>query len=189
MNNSPSQYIVFRDAHGLSTDIEGIKPFIKPEVWDSCVAYGWINRNQSESFAFRRVSAEFRSADLMDLFHLVNDFPLININMVEPEILRPLVTRPDFKIEKPEEKMEKLKNRLLLGPVSISDISSLLDTPKTNSIFDYLGTKTAFWRISFRLYPRITASGIVAAIPDKYGEKQDIEKYVLIDRTIEYEYD
>jgi hypothetical protein len=189
LNNSASQFIIFRNMRGLSADLESLKPYIKAEAWDSCVSYGWINRNQSESFAFRHARQEFKSIDIMDLFPLVNDFPLININMVSPDILNPLILRPDFKIEKPEEKIEKLKNRLLIGPVSIPDISSLLNTPVTNPVFDYLGTKTTFWEISFRLRPRIMAKGIVGAIPDKYGERQDIQEYVLIDRTIRYEYE
>jgi hypothetical protein len=189
VNNTSSQYINFRNTRGLSTDLESLKPYIKPESWDSCVAYGWINIRQSDSFAFRCASKEFSSENLINLFPLVNDFPLMNINMIRPEMVNPLIERPDFKIEKPREKIEKLKNRLLSGPLSISDISSILEIPVTNALFDYFGTKTTFWKITFRQRSRMTVSGILAAIPDKYGERQEIEKYVLIDKRIQYEYE
>jgi hypothetical protein len=179
--NNASQYIRFRNGRGLSTDLEPARNLIRSEAWDSCVAYGWINGRQTDSYAFRQVSAAFKSTDADKLFPLVNDFPLINVNMVNPDMLSPLIAMPGFKIEKPDEKMKKLKERLAVGPVSVSEISSILNVPYTNAIFDYLGTKTAFWKFSLTVKAGAVLSGVIAAIPEKYGERQEIKEYRLLD--------
>jgi hypothetical protein len=187
VSGNAAQYIGFRNSRGISTDREPLKPFIRQEAWDSCVSYGWINLTHTGSYAFRQAIREFGSSQADGLFPLVNGFPLINVNTVDPDMLAPLITRPAFKIEKPDEKMRNLKDRLMVRPVSVADISSLLNISVTNPIFSYLGTKTAFWGISLRIPPRMRIEAVLAAIPDRYGERQDIDKYVLIDRSIQYE--
>jgi hypothetical protein len=185
---NPSRYIAARDEKGLSTDLERLKPLINPEAWESCAAYGWLNRRHTDSFAFRAISSSFGTTNNDELFPLVNDFPLINVNMVNPDILAPLIRRPGFKIEKPEEKARALKEKILSGPLGIDDISSTLNINSSNDIFCYLGTKTAFWKITLLFRPGITVEAVVAAIPERYGEKQGIDRYALVDWSMTYEY-
>jgi hypothetical protein len=180
--HNASRYIVMRNNRGLSTDIQPLRELIKPEAWDICVSYGWINISHIDSFAFRYVSEKFKTTQANKLFPIVNEFPLININMVNPDILSPLINRPAFGIEKPIEKMELLKERLLSKPVILADISSILGVPKSNSIFTYLGTKTTFWKIHLNIRKKLTVEIIIAAIPDKNnGDVQKITEYALID--------
>jgi hypothetical protein len=188
LNNSASGFIAFRNIYGLSDDKAIWKPYIKEEVWDSCVSYGWIHQSQLDSFAFKTAASSYSMTAAESLFPLVNDFPLMNVNMVKPEALIPLITRPFFKIEKPAEKAETFKNKLLQGPVTASDISSFLEIPSGHALFNYLGTKTAFWKLRLKYKPDMYAEAIVACIPKKNGVFQEIAEYKLIDRTISYDY-
>jgi hypothetical protein len=182
-----ANFIAWRETNGLSTDKNKWRLFLKEEALRSCVSYGYIHDTQTDSFAFRSVSRSFNNATSDQLFPLVNGFPLININMAPVEILSPLIRRPSFKIEKAELKLETLENKLLQGPVMISDISSFLDIPKDHALFGYLGTKTAFWEIVFQYRPGMYVTAVVAAVPVKDGEIQEIDEYRLIDRSIHYE--
>jgi hypothetical protein len=188
LDKSPHQYIRIRDERGLSTDLDRLKPLINSEAWDSCVAYGWLNSRHTDSFAFRAISNSFGTSDRDALFPLVNEFPLINVNMAAPDILAPIVMRGEFKIKNPKEKMGLLKDKLLSGPLGVDDIASALDIKTTSDIFCYLGTKTSFWKINLLFRPGITVEIIVAAVPKRRGGKQEIDRYELVDWSMEYEY-
>jgi hypothetical protein len=182
INNSSSDFIRWRNANGLSQTTGRWRNFVKRESFDACVSYGWISTANIESFAFRTVGLFWGISDSTRLFPLINDFPLMNVNMINPDIIRPLVMRADFKIEKPLEKFEMFRSKLQAGPVIDSDIASIINIPYTHPIFQYLGTKTAFWKISLE-FPRAGfLEGIIAAIPLKNGKRQEIEEYRLIDR-------
>lgn len=181
--NTGALFTAWRNANGLSVSKNKWREFIKEEVWDSCVSFGWLHKDDTESFAFRCISKSFDTAIPDKLFPLVNDFPRMNVNMVQGEMIRPLILRPSFKIEKPEEKTEALITKLSSGPVLHADISSTLKIPVSHPLMGYLGTKTSFWRIRFTTHPSLTVEAIVAAIPKKNGAVQEIESYRLVDRS------
>jgi hypothetical protein len=182
INNSSSDFIRWRNANGLSQTTGKWRNFVKRESFDACVSYGWIPAANTESFVFRTVSLSWGVSDITSLFPLVNDFPLMNVNMINPDIIKPLIMRADFKIEKPLEKFEMFKSKLQAGPVIDSDIASIINIPYTHPLFQYLGTKTTFWKISLEFSRIGSLEGIVAAIPPKNGKRQEIEEYRLIDR-------
>jgi hypothetical protein len=186
-NGSPSDFIAYRNSNGLSKDKNGWRTFLKDTAWEACVTYGWIHKSHIDSFAFATVCSSHKTTDISALYPLVNEFPLINVNMIHPDIIIPLVLRQSFKIEKPNEKAEAFKSRLLNGPVALSDISTYLEIPNDHALFAYLGTKTAFWRITFQLRQGMYVEAIVAAIPKKEGGIQEIANYRLIERVMKYE--
>ncbi|MDL2228713.1 hypothetical protein LJC14_00510 [Treponema sp. OttesenSCG-928-L16] len=179
-------FISFRDSRGLSDSLDPWKPYLKDEILSHCVSHGWIHLSHTGSFAYRSLSDSFETDKSGELFPAVNDFPLMNVNMVDPSILRPLIMRPSFKIEKAAEKAEALIKRLEAGPLMDSDISGILNIPPGHALFDYLGTKTAFWRVRFHTGKKYRAEAVFAAIPERDGDRQEIAEYALIDRSIVY---
>jgi len=182
-DNSGAAFSAWRNANGLSVTKNAWREFVKEEAWDTCVSYGWVHKTDIESFAFRSISRSFAVTAPDKLFPLVNEFPRMNVNMVNPDILRPLIMRSSFRIEKPNEKADALINRLKGGPVLHADISSILRIPINHPIMGYFGTKTAFWKLNFTMPSAIEVEAIVAAIPKKNGAVQEIEEYRLIDRS------
>ncbi|MDR2965499.1 MAG: hypothetical protein LBU88_06965 [Treponema sp.] len=172
-------------ANDLSTSKEPWREFIKDEeeVWDSCVSYGWLHKNDTESFAFRRINELFAVSEINELFPLVNDFPKMNVNMVKPEIIYPLILRRSFNIERARDRANDLVNRLKGGPVLRGDIAATLRIPVNHPIMNYLGTKTSFWKLSFSMPSSLKVEAIVAAFPEKNGAIQEIESYRLINRS------
>jgi hypothetical protein len=176
-------FTAWRNANGLTVSKTKWREFIKDEAWDTCVSYGWLHKDDKESFAFKNISKSFVAVSPDKLFPLVNDFPRMNVNMVNPAMLSPLVMRSSFKIEKPQEKAEALINKLRGGSILHADISSILKIPVSHPLMGYFGTKTAFWKIRFVMPPSLILEAIVAAIPKKDGAVQEIEAYRLIDRS------
>jgi hypothetical protein len=182
-DNSGTGFTVWRNTNGLSVSKKLWREFVKDEAWTSCVSYGWLHKDDTESFAYHNVSKSFAAAAPDKLFPLVNDFPRMNINMVNPDMLRPLIMRSSFKIEKPDEKADALIGRLRNDPLLYADISSTLKIPVNHPLMSYLGTKTAFWKIRFVMSHSLTVEAVIAAIPKKNGAIQEIEEYRLIDRS------
>jgi hypothetical protein len=106
----------------------------------------------------------------------------MNVNMVNPDILRPLITRGSFRVERANERADTLLNRLRSGSVLHAEISSTLRIPVNHPLMSYLGTKTAFWKIHFIMPSTLEVEAIVAAIPKRGGGVQEVELYRLIDR-------
>jgi hypothetical protein len=178
-----SAFSLWLRANGLTVSKDEWREFINEEAWNACASYGWLHKNDLESFAFRSISGSFGTTAVDKLFPLVNDFPRMNINMVNPEIIYPLITRGLYNIEKAKEKADTLSNRLRSGPVLHADISQILNIPVNHPLMGYLGTKTAFWKISFIMRNSLEVEAIAAAIPKKEGTIQEIEIYRLIDRS------
>lgn len=183
LDNTGTNFTAWRNLNGLSVSKSAWREYLKEEAWASCVSYGWLHKDDMESFAFRSISRSFAITAPDRLFPLVNDFPRMNVNMVNPEILRPLIMRDSFKIERPNEKADALINRLRGGPILHSDISSTLRIPVNHPLMGYMGTKTAFWKIHFIMSPSLEVEAVVVAIPKKDGAVQEIENYRLIDRS------
>jgi len=185
-DNTGAAFTAWRNANGLAVSKTAWREFVKEEAWLSVVSHGWLHKNDLDSFAFRSISGSFGVSDPDKLFPLVNDFPRINVNMVDPDIIRPLIIRSSFRIERANERASELINRLKNGPLMHADISSTLRIPVSHPLMSYLGTKTAFWRMRFTIgaggQPPLEVEAIVAAVPKKDGGAQDIELYRLIDR-------
>ena len=181
-DNSGSAFLARRNLRGLAVDKEEWRGLIKEEAWEHVVCYGWLNKNDTDSFAFRNISGSFGTKDTEKLFPVVNNFPRMNVNMVNPEILRPLVKRSAFKIERPDERADALIKKLNEGPLTHAQIASIMGITVNHPLAAYLGTKTAFWKLNFEMPDGLKTEAIAAAVPLKDGKVQEIEKYRLTER-------
>ena len=182
LDNTGSSFLTWRNNHGLTTSKENWREFIKEEAWPHCASYGWLHINDIESFGFKTIAKEFSTSDTDRLFPLVNNFPRMNVNMVNPEILRSFVMRSTFKIEKPAEKANVLINSLKAGSLSHAEIASIMRITVNHPLMGYLGTKTAFWKIEFTMPTSLKVEAIAAVIPQKTSIIQEIDRYQLIER-------
>jgi hypothetical protein len=182
-DNSGAAFLSWLKTNGLSTDKNVWREFIKDEAWEVCVSYGWLHKTGTASYAYRNICESFGLSEIDKLFPLINDFPRMNINMVDPQMLYPLILRSSFNIERAKERADALANRLQSGPVLQGDISTILRIPLNHPLMGYLGTKTAFWRITYSMSPSLGVEAIIAAIQKKDGAIQEIEAYKLISRS------
>ena len=183
---SPGQFISWRNVNGLTTDKNLWKLFVKENAFPFCAAYGWLHHSQDNTFAYRTICQDYNTNNTETLFPLVNDFPMININMVIPDVIEPIILRYSKNIPEVKKKLDIVKTKLLQNSMTLTDISSTFEIPMTHVLFAYLGSKTAFWRIYLDIRQGMKMEAIVAAIPEKNGNIQEIEKYSLIDRRIIY---
>jgi len=183
LDNTGAAFTAWRNVNGLSHSKYAWREFVREDAWDSIVAHGWLHKNDTDSFAFRYISASFGITGTEQLFPLANEFPRMNVNMLSPQAVRPLIIRGSFRIERAHERVTVLMTRLESGgPVSHAEISSILRIPVSHPLMSYLGSKTAFWQLCFRMPCSLRVQAIVAAIPKRDGGVQEVEYYRLIER-------
>ena len=70
----------------------------------------------------------------------------------------------------------------LTQDLDINEICRILSVPESHPVFDFIGTKTIFWKASFETFD-CNVYAIFAAIPDTRNHKK-IDKYILIEKSV-----
>jgi hypothetical protein len=83
-----------------------------------------------------------------DLFPFINAEPLMNINHIDPDLLRELLAYPDYGIASPEVRLSELLARREGGGIAGADIPLILGVPPGSLLTHYLGSITWFWEIT-----------------------------------------
>ncbi len=157
---------------------EQIKKFINSYGEEAFCEYGWINQNFTDNSFLEKMKDEFGKEDL---FPLVNNMPLYNVYYMDRDFLEGVLSY--YSLEDFKDKTSQITDRLSEN-LSKEDLSAILGVPLSNPIFNLLGTKTSFWEIYFETdFCNVTT--IFAAVPKK-TDKNEIEKYILIEKKISY---
>lgn len=180
IGESANAYLKHRNENGFSISNEALEQFIKRPVLTSCTVFGWLNIHEQKSFAFGELSDTFNIVDADELFPVVNNMPMMNVNMIEPEIITPLLYGGSWGIKKVKEANERMLARFGSAPVDDTDIRDVLKVSEASRIFAFLGGKTAFWELSFTIND-ITVRALVGGIPDKKNRSRKVKEYRLID--------
>mgnify|MGYP000872147715 CR=1 FL=1 len=141
--------------------------------------YGWIHSRHVDSDVITALKKEFEK-DI--LFPLVNQFPLYNIYFMNEDFIKTLLAI--HTIEYNELKMVKLFN-LLYDTSRIfekKDMCALFGITENNALFDFVGTKTTFWRVRFKT-KRCFVQAVIALI---VNDENKIEKYMIVEKHITY---
>ena len=174
---SGERFLGFRRNQGFVTEVSAWKSFLKEEALKAVVCYGWFSPVHADSETGRMLAASYgRSGE--ELYPVMNDLPLINVNAVDADLLSPLLSNRSWRISNAAAKAAMLKNRLEHGPVTEGELRSLLGAAENHEIYRFLGVKTAFWRISFKK-DRYQMDAVIAAVPERGS--RIIDKYVLIE--------
>ena len=177
------EFIRFRRYCGFVTEISEWQSFLKEEALNAVVCNGWFSALHVDSETGRMLAASYGKTG-EELYPLMNDFPLINVNTMDTSLIAPLISRRSWRINGAAAKATALKNRLESGPVTEGELTSLLGLAENHEIYKYLGVRTAFWKLSFK-NGRYKMDAIVAAIPEK-GVKT-ILHYSLIEGRLSRE--
>jgi hypothetical protein len=171
------EFLHFRQKNGFVTDVSLWKNFLKEEALGSVVCYGWFSVIHADSETGRMLVNSFGSSG-EELFPLMNELPLININTMDPELLIPLLSHRSWRIANVATKTAALKKRLEQGTITEKELKTILGLEENHEVYRYLGVKTAFWALSFKK-GRYRMDAVIAAIPER--GKRTIEHYILIE--------
>jgi hypothetical protein len=184
LSGTASSFLDFRNSRGLTVEKDVWIPFLKEGLISCCVSYGWLQSAHKESFAYKTISSSFGSSTPEELFPVVNDIPLINVNFADNRIFEPLLSMQSMHITSAHSKAESLKAKLLTGPVTDGELKSIIGLPVSHAIYRFLGVKTTFWSINFHNEGYVI-NAVIAAIPEDDGKT--VKSYQLIERRIELE--
>jgi hypothetical protein len=180
LSDSAEQYLQHRNANGFSPTKETLERFIERAVLPSCSVAGWLNAAETDTYAFKSIAAKFKASDADSLFPLVNTMAMMNVNMMKPETITPLLYGGSWGVKNATKANDKMLARFGSGPVDDTDIRSIFGLPEMSRLYAYLGCKTAFWELSFTMHDkRVTA--LVAGIPERNESSRKVAEYRLVD--------
>jgi hypothetical protein len=82
-----------------------------------------------------------------EVFPFINAEPLININFVDPILLRELIAYPDYGVRSPDARCGEILRARSGGISDTGEIAELLGIDPANPLTGYLGCVTWFWKI------------------------------------------
>lgn len=176
-------------AKDVSTGIN--KNFIRKEILESNALkkylnsskiqeaeYGWINPKIADEKFIESIKADLETENT---FPLVNFYPIYNISEMEKDFIKAILEYE--KIPEEEEKLKKLEAQSFLG-IDKKILKEILKVSENNAVFNFLGTKTVFWKILFET-KQYKVKAIFALVPDK-KENSKAEKYILIEKELSF---
>lgn len=139
--------------------------------------YGWINTNLSDKQIIKNIKEDFETEDI---FPIENNLPLYNIYFMNEDFLRAILSIN--KINEVEHKLQKLISEIndKSKQVDVEMICKILELPKEHSLFNYIGTKTSFWKINMNI-DKTDVKIILAGIPNRENK---ITQYKLIEKKL-----
>jgi hypothetical protein len=90
----------------------------------------------------------FLGLSLEELLPFVNAEPLMNVNFVDPLILKELLAYDEYGIRRPEERCAEILSRREIAGISAEDLRSILGIDRSSPLVHYLGSITWFWEIT-----------------------------------------
>ncbi len=138
--------------------------------------YGWINKQTVSTELLNKIK---ETNGIENSFPIINLMPLYNINYMSTDFIIAILNFCN--INDAESKTNQLL-QISSDNITKEKISQILNIPLTNSLFNYIGIKTNFWKIQFET-EHYFVSAIFAAIPDKENLKT-IVSYKLIEKQI-----
>jgi hypothetical protein len=90
---------------------------------------------------------EFLGTEFDALYPVVNAEPVWNLHFLPPEILRAVLSYPEYGVENPAAAASALGSFVKTGELGPDAIEGFLGKPRPNRLYEYLGTVTWFWKI------------------------------------------
>lgn len=140
--------------------------------------YGWVNPKYADEDLIKSIQNDFNSGNT---FPLINQLPFYNVFEMSNEFL--LAVLKFNNIENPEEKTQDIQNALQEN-LSIEKIREILSVPANHPVFDFIGTKTIFWKATFET-DECKVCAVYGAVPDENNQSK-IQKYILVEQHIEF---
>lgn len=148
-------------------------------------SYGWINPHYAPVKLIKEVLSDYGKENTSDVFPQFSTLPYWNVFNMDDEFIKAIIEH--FNIPDSERKTRKIRE-LINNDKLVSDreIRDILGVKESHSICDFLGLKTVFWR-ACAVINKEKVSLIIAAVPYRYENKREIERYIIVER--EYERD
>lgn len=160
-------------------DSKPIRDYMAMKGEAAVTEYGWLSPKYADKKILDDVIADF---DGETPFPIVNAFPPYNIHFMSCEFLEAVLEHCGIK--NAEENAKKIFG-LISDETDTAKLAEIIGVAETHPVFDFVGTKTTFWKILFGTR-RCGVSAIFAAVPKK-DDQRSVERYILIDKKISYE--
>lgn len=155
---------------------ESVRRYMTLNEEAALTEYGWINPRVADKTVLDEILLDFENKNA---FPLINNMPPLNIHFMTDEFIMAVLEY--FKIKNREQKLEQIREKLN-GETSSKELAEILEISENHAVFDLIGFKTLFWKISFET-DKCGCSAVFAAVPQKDNQKK-IDRYILVEKDI-----
>lgn len=155
---------------------ESIQQYIISNEETAFTEYGWINPKFADKAVLDGISKDFENKNT---FPLTNNTPPLNIHFMTDDFIRAVLEY--YKIKNADRKIEIIKEKLN-AETTAKELAKILEVSESHAVFDLIGFKTLFWKISFET-DKCGCSAVFAAVPQKDNQKK-IDRYILVEKDI-----
>jgi hypothetical protein len=103
-------------------------------------------------------------AQYHDVFPFINAEPAINVNFVDPLLLREIAAYPAYGVKNPGSRCDNLLTRRESGGITSEDVLSIFGIDRTNRLSSYFGSITWFYGIRLES-PQDTYVSVICRVP------------------------
>jgi hypothetical protein len=115
-----------------------------------------------------------------DLFPLVNTEPLMNVNFIDPLLLKELIAYPDYRIDSPEIRWRELINLRTAGIPDGERLRNILGVDSNNPLLQYLGCNTWFWEVVIS-GGTLSCRAVICRLPPEAADRNRPGEYIIIE--------
>ncbi len=126
----------------------------------------------------------FLGAQYDAYFPLISAEPVMNVNFVDVFVLRELCKYPDYGLESPAAKAERIIRERETHEIDEKDLKSLLGVDEENRLLHYFGSRTWFWELSAEKNGRRCVM-IIGRYPDGDGESSSAPRLEIVETRFE----
>jgi len=157
---------------------ESVRRYMTLNEEAALTEYGWINPRFADKSVFDEILLDFENKNA---FPLINNTPPLNIHFMTDDFIMAVLEY--FKIKNREQKLEQIREKLNAETTS-KELAEILGISESHSVFDLIGFKTLFWKISFET-DKCGCNAVFAAVPQKDNQRK-IDRYILVEKDIAY---
>ena len=155
---------------------ESVRRYMTLNKEAALTEYGWINPKFADKAVLDGISKDFENKNT---FPLTNNTPPLNIHFMTDDFIRAVLEY--YKIKNADRKIEIIKEKLN-AETTAKELAEILEISENHAVFDLIGFKTLFWKISFET-DKCGCSAVFAAVPQKDNQKK-IDRYILVEKDI-----
>lgn len=122
----------------------------------------------------------FLGADFSAVFPFVNAEPSMNVNFVDPAILRALLGYETYAVPNPVAVADAILSARMRGELKPPDLKAITGLPDNHIILHYFGCRTWFWELSAEKNG-LRCVQVLARVPDALTLSGERPGFVVVD--------
>lgn len=143
-------------------------------------SYSYLNINLTDEKYLSDVVKEHKVKDASSLFPLLSYLPLLNVNNMDEEFLRVVLSY--CKVSQSSEKAQRIYSTVRSkGLIRYEELKEIIGERDTSAVWDFLGVKTQMYKVIL-ICEGIGAELVIGAVPYRSERIREVQSYRILEK-------